>query len=78
MAGPRPPAPVPPAVKLTVAQRMLLEALPEAPGDGKYVKGSGLNVAFNLVKMGLARTVGLGLDRGGKFVITEAGKEALR
>jgi hypothetical protein len=78
MAGPKPMATPSPAVRLTRPQRTLLEALPEAPSDGRYVKGAGLKIAFNLVRMGLARTVGLGMDRGGRFVITPEGKEALR
>lgn len=64
--------------KLTPPQLALLKVLPEGPSDGKFVIGPRLNVAFNLVRRGLARTVGLGQERGGTFVITEAGKEALR
>jgi hypothetical protein len=61
---------------MTKSQLALLAELPTPPSDGKRVKGGRLITAFNLARLGYARTVGRQVV-GGYFVITPAGQAVL-
>ncbi len=62
------------AVRVTGSQMRMLQNLSDDPKTAYYVEGPDLNVAFNLVRIGLAENLYLGWVRGGKFVITENGR----